>query len=595
VHVGFPYLGLKGLIVVAAAIDVALGIALLSAAGATSRRGFAWGAGAAAAALVCVAGVLVQFNAAHLASGVFRTGRLESSGDFKVAEHIDGKTATVSVTRRGDVLSLRTNGKTDGSMHLGGEPMGDEVTMALSGALPLVLAPRARHVVNIGFGTGITTHVLLASPTIETVDTVEIEPAMVRAAAHFRPLNARALDDPRSRLHFEDAKTYFASRQMRYDLIVSEPSNPWVSGIAGLFSTEFYSHVRRYLTDEGLLVQWVQGYEMTPTLFATILLALDENFSDYELWMANQGDFIIVAARNGRVPRPDAGALDNPRLQADLGRLGIRNLDDLLLHRIAGKEALGPYFAAFGAQPNSDFFPVLDQQAPRARFVGASAREPMLLLQIGFPLLELFDRQAVVPDPAALSPGPRPWLTRADFAEQARAVAGFFRSGDARLLGSLEGRLAADVILARAALVDCSIRPPPGPLEEALSNIAWGVNQHLPREDREALWKTASGSRCRMEPSVRAWLRMYKAVGALDAEEMAAAAGAILAGDAGRLSPRQTADVLMARMAGLVLTDRAPLAQREFVARRGRIADEPGIRAAFRLLVGRASGPGPAP
>jgi predicted membrane-bound spermidine synthase len=348
VHVGFPFLGLKGLIVVAAAIDVALGIALLSSGGAASRRGFAWSAGAAAMALVCIAGVLTQFNAAHLSSGVFRTGRLESAGDFKVVEHIDGKTATVSVTRSDHALSLRTNGKTDGSIHIKGEPMGDEVTMALAGALPLILAPRARHVVNVGFGTGITTHVLLASPTVETVDTVEIEPAMVRAAARFRSRNARALDDPRSRLHFEDAKTYFASRQTRYDVIVSEPSNPWVSGVAGLFSTEFYSHVRRYLQDDGLLFQWVQGYEMTPALLATILLALDENFSDYELWMPNEGDFIIAAAKTGRVPRPDAGALANPRLQADLGRLGIRNLDDLLLHRIAGTEALAPYFAVFG-------------------------------------------------------------------------------------------------------------------------------------------------------------------------------------------------------------------------------------------------------
>jgi hypothetical protein len=366
-----------------------------------------------------------------------------------------------------------------------------------------------------------------------------------------------------------------------------------VSGVAGLFSTEFYGQVRRYLQDEGLLVQWVQAYEMTPRLLATIVLALDENFSDYELWLANQGDLIVVAAKNGRVPRPDARALHNPRLQADLRRIGIRNMDDLLLHRIAGKEALAPYFYAFGAQPNSDFLPVLDQEAPRARFMGASATEPMQLLQIGFPLFELFDRATVVPDPAALTPVPRPWLRRAGFAEQARALGGFFSSGDQKLLAPLGGSLATDVTVARAALVDCTISPAPGMLQEALSNIAWGVNQQLPRKDREAFWRTASGSRCRVPPSVRAWLRLHEAVGGLDAEGMAAAAAVILSGP-DPLSPRQTADVLAARMAGLILTGRSALAQREFMARRGRIADDEATRALFRLLVG-ALQPGPAP
>ncbi len=130
--------------------------------------------------------------------------------------------------------------------------------MVLAGALPLLLKPEAREIANIGFGSGLTTHVLLASPNVERVDTVEIEPAMVRGAALFRPLNERAYVDTRSRVHYEDAKTFFASRQRRYDVIVSEPSNPWVSGVAGLFSAEFYRDARKFLREGGLLVQWVQ-------------------------------------------------------------------------------------------------------------------------------------------------------------------------------------------------------------------------------------------------------------------------------------------------------------------------------------------------
>ena len=594
VHVGFPYFGLKGLIVAAAAIDVALGLVLLIRGASGSRRAFAWSAAAASASIVLVTGLALQFDAARLASGVFRTGILQPAGKYEVQAHIDGKTASVSVVRSGDVLGVRTNGKSDGAVRVeGAEPHHDEIMMTLLGALPQILAPRARQVANIGFGTGMSTHVMLASEALDVVDTVEIEPAMVRAAAHFRPLNARALDDPRSRVHYEDAKTYFASRQARYDVILSEPSNPWVSGVAGLFSTEFYRDVRRYLRDEGLLFQWVHTYEMTPALLATILLAVDENFSDYELWVPNEGDLIIVAAKNGRVPRPDGRALENPRLRAELARFTIRSMDDLLLHRLAGKATLAPYFAAFGAEPNSDFFPILDVQAPRARFVGAYASELLLLLQTGLPLLELFDARARLPDPAALSASTRPWLTRATHARQAGVLANFFRSGDEKALAPLNAALMSDVIVVRAALVECRLSAPSRALIDALSSVARLVNQHLPRSGREAFWSKASGSRCAVPAQVRAWVRLHTAAGALNAEQMADAAAAILTGP-DELSAGQRAHLVAVRMAGLILTGRQMLAQREFVAARGRVGDDASTKAMFRFLVARSHAAAPA-
>src|SRR6185503_4984135 len=169
----------------------------------------------------------------------------------------------------------------------------------------------------------------------------------------------------------------------RYDVIVSEPSNPWVSGVAGLFSTEFYRDVRRHLRDGGLFVQWVQLYEMTPALLATVVAALEPHFTDYEIWQANDGDLVIVAAHGGMVPRPDAAAFQNERLRAALEPFHVRNLDDLLLHRLAARRAIGPYFAMFGSEQNSDFFPVLEQRAPAARFMRVQATEVLSLLRAG--------------------------------------------------------------------------------------------------------------------------------------------------------------------------------------------------------------------
>jgi spermidine synthase len=592
VHVGLPYLGLKGLIIAGAAVDLALGVVLLAVAQTRASRMLPAAAGALSIALLLGAALGVQWDAASMASGVFRMGFLRPPEQMKVEAQIDGKTSTVSLVRIDNVLAVRTNGKSDGAIAMAGtEPASDEIMMTLLGALPQVLAPEARRVANIGFGTGMTTHVLLASDRIEAVDTIEIEPAMVRVAAGFRPFNARALDDPRSRIHYDDAKTYFSSRQARYDVIVSEPSNPWVSGVAGLFSTEFYRDLRRYLTDEGLLFQWVHSYEMTPLLLGTIMGALEHNFSDYELWLANDVDLIIVAAKTGRVPRPDARAFDNPRFRAEVERFGIRSIEDLRLHRLGGAVALAPYFASLGVQANSDFYPVLDLEAPRARFVRARADELLLLLQTGLPLLELFDERTPPPNPGRLNPGERPWLARSAHARQAGAVAGYLRRGDERMLAPLAAALSGDAILLRAALVECRVTLPPGVLRDALASIAWIVNQHLPRTERDAVWKTLMSSRCsrQLDAANRAWLRLHAAVGSAEPAAMAEAARAVLDIPA-KLPPELTARVLAARIAGLILTNRHAEAQREFAAHRGKLGDSATTKAMFRYLVGQGQG-----
>ena len=110
--------------------------------------------------------------------------------------------------------------------------------------------------VNIGFGSGLTAHMLLGSERVERLDTIEIEPFMVEAArAGFGPRVSNVFEDPRSHIVYEDAKTFFASAREPYDLIVSEPSNPWVSGVSSLFSDEFYGRVTQCLRPDGYLVQ----------------------------------------------------------------------------------------------------------------------------------------------------------------------------------------------------------------------------------------------------------------------------------------------------------------------------------------------------
>ena len=591
VHLGFTLLGLKGLIIAGAAIDLVLGVVLLwTCRPASGLRRLAMPFATAIAVFAVLGAVfLVQLDADLMSSGVYRSGRLLPPG-HRVHAQLHGKTATVSVTGSPESIAVRTNGKVDGAVRIDGEaPLTDEVTMTFAGVLPMILAPQARRVANIGFGTGMTTHALLASPTIEQVDTIEIEPAMVKAGEFLRRVNWRALDDPRSRLHYEDAKTYFAANQSRYDVIISEPSNPWVSGVASLFSSEFYRDVRRYLADGGLFVQWVQLYETTPRLLATVVGALEENFSDYEFWRSNNNDLLIVAVHRGTVPVADARALERPEVRAELERFRILNLDDLLLHRVGGRAALTPYFAAFGVEPNSDYFPVLEMKAPLARYMGSHANELALLGLAPVPVLKLFDGGSRQPDPAALTPGERHWLDRAGWLHQAANISEYLRSGSAKKLAGFNVELASDLVLLRAAFAECKVRLSEDSLRHHLAELARFVAIHLPTKAAVDFWDGLHLERCgaTLSATERRWFRLHRAVAAGEGGEMMRAAQSILEGEPA-LEGRFLAHALAAFMAGAILTDHGDAALAAFGKHRRQLGSVPEWEAVFHFLIGQS-------
>ena len=156
--------------------------------------------------------------------------------------------------------------------------------------------------------SGVTAEVALSLTGVRRVDTIEIEPAVVEAGHGFFPRVRRPFEDPRSHIHIEDARTYFARHQQRYDLILSEPSNPWVNGVASLFSTEFYRDVKRYLNEDGLFVQWIQLYELDPEDLRMILSEVQRKFPEVSVWITDS-DLILIATRSpqkldmGRVAR----------------------------------------------------------------------------------------------------------------------------------------------------------------------------------------------------------------------------------------------------------------------------------------------------
>jgi predicted membrane-bound spermidine synthase len=569
-HVGMPWLGLKGLITAGAALDLALGLLLLwrlAVAGYLEPRGapllpsgVTLGATAVALAALLGVGLTVSLDPYKMASGVFRRGDLYSASDAELKFYRDGKTTSVSLMQFSEGLSLRTNGKSDGAINLGEGPrISDEVTMVLTAALPLAHKPDARTAAIIGIGTGLTSHTMLASPALEHVDTIEIEPAMAEAARGFSARNASVFADPRSRIVFDDAKTYFSTHNRRYDIIVSEPSNPWVSGVASLFTTEFYRHVRRYLNPGGVMVQWFQLYEIDMHLVASVLQALGENFPDYAIYAATDSDLLIVAADPETLARPLHDVFQIPGLADELRKVHVQRIGDLDVRRLGGRSSLHPLFLSYGTPANSDFRPYLDLNAAKYRFLQRGAGELTRVGADGVPIIAMLESRRHAARP--LSYDGDEFLDRIELARRARYARDYYLDAKLPLSVAIPAELEKNLELSKLRGLDC-IGEAPDIWVHALFQVARTVNSALPPAEADAIWAQFERAPCyrRLARDEQAWVKLLRAVGARDAAAMARHADDLLG--AGReLTAANRQFLLTASLVGNILSARLDRAQ----------------------------------
>jgi spermidine synthase len=314
-----------------------------------------------------------------ISSGVFRMRGGFSSVNYeafkknfqeKVVYYKDGANMTVAVTQGKDNrLVLKVNGKSDASSR------GDLPTQVLLGQLPLLLKPDARKILVIGLGSGVTAGSVLRHPVTRT-DVVEISPEVVEASRFFAPYNHEPLQDQRLRLYIEDAKAFLKVAPENYDIIISEPSNPWVAGIGNLYSLEFYRDVRARLTPSGLMIQWIHGYEMTDEILQLVLRTFAASFEHVTLWNTDFTDLILVGSRKPlRVDfEKSAARLNEKKINDDLRRVGIDGLPTILSLQVASDRSVRK--AAGEGRLNEDLFPILEYEAPKAFFLGQTSGLP---------------------------------------------------------------------------------------------------------------------------------------------------------------------------------------------------------------------------
>ena len=568
VHVGLPALGLKGLLVLGGAIDIGLGAVLLwnAASALASRRiPMAW---TAAGALAVALAALVPLDHYRMASGVYRRVALFDPASHDVVFHRDGKTATVDVLRflKADMLDIRTNGKSDAAVAMGKDsaPSPDEPTMILLGALPLALHPQGRTVGCIGFGSGLTTHTLLGSPRLSRVDTIEIEQEMVHGAEKFRPQNERAFTDPRSRVVIDDAKTYFSTQREKYDIILSEPSNPWVSGVAGLFSDEFYRLVRRHLAEGGVFEQWLQLYEIDVPLVISVLKALEANFSDYVVYAATGLDLLILAKNGGEMEPLEPRALNAPEVAASLARIGIRSTQDLEARRVGTRKSWEGVTRSIDVPMNSDYAPVLDQNAARTFFLMVQANALTTFQKSPFPALEMLSGVPRSRGTTAITPAPTFEPARRSLEAMYLRDVLLRKVDPAKVRFVLSDDLHEDAKAVSEWLRSCGALPFP-----SVVRVLQRCLPDLSADEADAIFNALESGGCapRVLGMERDWLELLHSVGARDPAGMASGARKLLAQPAGMSAPAVRYAVAAGMLGSIVRGDLA--GARELWSRHG--------------------------
>jgi predicted membrane-bound spermidine synthase len=419
--IALPWLGLKGLILAGAAVDAVLGLWLLerSARWANGRLRTAAVWALAGSAMFAAVGLGVRLDGVVMSSGVYRLGYLPASDERLGLYYADGRTSTVSahMLAADGVIVLATNGKPDASLEprwlaegrdtLPDRPIAegqDFTTQVLAPAVALAHRPNARSVANIGHGSGMTATTFLTSENVERVVTIEIEPLMVQGSLVFLPANGPALADPRSSYVFDDAKSYFSYSQERFDVVFAEPSNPWMSGTAGLFTVEFYERVRAFLAEGGVMAQWLQLYELNDDLVLSVVAALDSVFPSYRAYLVGDFDVAIVASADGPLEEPDWSVLGSDRflgLTAGAPPFRAEHMQALWLF---DETTFRPLLER-GVEPNSDYRPILDLGAERARFEQSMADGTYSLANSRVDLMRLLDGTRVEPFPYSTVPG----------------------------------------------------------------------------------------------------------------------------------------------------------------------------------------------
>jgi spermidine synthase len=356
---------------------------------------------------------------------------------------------------------------------------------------------------------------------------------MAEASRGFSPRNGAAFADPRGSIIIDDAKSFFSTHNRRYDIVISEPSNPWVSGVSSLFTEEFYARIRAHLKPGGLLVQWFQLYEVDTSLAASVLGALGKAFEHYAVFAASDHDLLIIASESPLALPLGRKAFEHPGLAREFFNVRVFTEGDLDARYIGNRQTLEPLFLTYGMRPNSDYYPVLDLNAARYRFTEKSAVDVVSLGVLPVPVLEMLEprrgRRPVNPMFEGASEFERIEKTR-----QAAYVRDYLMAEKPPGPRGTSSQLQKDLEVVKLRLVECRSAREEDVWLHSLWRLAEILNPMLPPEQAGVVWQKIMGTPCYKDLAKyqQQWIELFRAVAMRDAVRMAEISGQMLASPA---------------------------------------------------------------
>lgn len=282
--------------------------------------------------------------------------------------YAEGPTATVSVREDWGVRSMAINGRTNAS------DGADMPTQVMLGQLPILIAPRVESGLIVGYGSGVSVGSMLQSE-IKSLECVELEPTAIEAGSLFNHVNNRPLEDPRLKVIIDDARTYLRVNPALYDVIVSEPSHPWVPGVANLFTQEFFELGRGRLKEDGVFIQWLQIYQLSTDSLRSVLATFRSVFPHVMVFRvegaAEGKDLILVGSRQPLTLARAAERMLDERVAKELARINFTSPADLERWFVCDETRLGP--AVDAAAINTDDNMRVENRAPREAFLPLTA------------------------------------------------------------------------------------------------------------------------------------------------------------------------------------------------------------------------------
>jgi len=360
-----PLFGLQQTLQVAGVLAVSTGVLAFVAGGLTSRqRATSMATAVTTAALVFT---VPTWDLDLLSSGGYTYASDVDDTEVDLATSLkagtllyykEGGTATVSVRRLAGTIALAIDGKVDASN------WADMLTQKLLAHLPLLLHPDAHDVCVIGLGSGVTLGAALRHE-IDRADVVEISPEVVEASQFFADDNGHALEDPRTRLIVGDGRSHLQLTADRYDVIISQPSNPWMAGVAALFTHDFFLAARDRLAPGGIFCQWAHTYDITDADLRSIAATFASVFPNGTLWLIGEADVLFIASNDPLGSRLDglADEMQSPDVATDLAAVSVFDAFSLLSLYVAGPQELLRY--GQGAFVQTDDHPLLEFSGPR--------------------------------------------------------------------------------------------------------------------------------------------------------------------------------------------------------------------------------------